>query len=600
MEPGQQVAQSLQQLNQLASNPPPAPPQQGSAVQALLPSPGNLVAPEPASPTTGLGQAYSGGTPEGSLTSNPRQATADTLNILSNKGELEGKQGEIQSKEQSELAAKQNEAAQEKILQSQDFQNHLVKSNDKYETEHQQHQAAYDEFRKKAGSLKDPGSQFWEDKGQTSRITAALAAFSSGLGGGLTGHGNQFMDFLQKQIDNNFNARKQNIEDLYQSSVEAGKIADSTENHNRFMNEAKLKSYDLASMHIQHELEAIKNGASSQIAKVLASKAQAGLEQEGVNARSALAAYEAKQAAAAGAAQRERMKELRANYTKFVELHNNKDMGEDEARNAAFKDLQGLGYNQSELASVAGGLGITANPATGKYEVPKSAEGTTEPIHYDESGKLIIPTKSATGKLITSEEQEKMRKDAQERSATIDGKKYIFNRKDDAEAASVIPEANRLHDVMMKAWKEGDAGTYTQARKQFIELAPKLLGYKRGPSIPQAGESTKSESQIDAEADADRGTIAGQLPEFHVAHIPLTGIPIPQKAQAYANKNPLGMTNTESGQAINKLAGVKTTLDAIKKDALSNTINPPAEQKQENKPMTTQQLDDLTKQLGGK
>lgn len=596
ISPEQQIAQAYLQLQNASANPPPPQPQQGSAVQAQIPLPGQLQQPDAQAPNPNGGMPYAGGTPQGGIRSTPQQATADTLNILENRKDIEGKKGDVESETLAKVASKQGEAAAERLAQAADFQHALEDNNSKYEDSHKQTQQAYEEYRKAAGNLKDPTNQFWEDRGVHTRIMAGLAAAASGLGAGLLGSAsNPFLDTLHKEIEGNYQAHKQNIEDLYNSSVAAGKIQDSVENHNRFMQDAKLKSYELASMHISHELEGIKNSGASQLAKLTAGQAQAGLDQEGVLARQNLSTLEAQRAAAAKAGDRARQKEIMEQYTKFLEMHN-KDMGEDEARQATVKDLQGAGYNISELAPLLEGVGVKTDPATGQPQYTKSEEGQSQEPFYDEAGKLVVPNKSSTGKRIDQKEQEDIRNKTIERTATIDGKPLIFRRKEDAEAAGSISEATRLHQVMRKAWEDGDKGAYDQARSQFIEMAPKLLGYKRGPSEAQAGGIDKG-----ALDEKDRATIAGQLPEFNAIGLstPLGRIPIPQGVQSYVNNNPSGATNSQSGVALHKLAGVKDTIEAIRKDALASVVNPPKPEKVKAEDLPKSQ-EELAKKKGWK
>jgi hypothetical protein len=541
----------------------------GSAVMAQIPMPGTLQAPAPAAPNPQGGMAYGGGTPDQQLSSPPKEFTADTLNNIDRQKQLTGQQGDVESQGLSDESDVNKEDAAEKILRAKDFDQNIMQYNADAEDAHNMRLSDLAEYRAKAGSLKDPSSQFWEDKGQGSRITAALGAFASGLGGGLTGQNNGFLDFLHKEIDGNYQAHKQNIDDLYRTAVESGKIEDSVENKNRFRMQGKLASYELQSAHIKSDLEAVKNSAASKLAKITADKGIAGLDQEGANARSAYAQMLAKQGAGTQAAQRARQKEMQAQFFKQVELHN-KDMGEDESRLAAGADLKAGGYTESELAPFMSGMGIKAD-ANGQYLMSKADNtGTTDEPHYDENRKLILPTKTAQGKRIDPKELATTQKDLTEKTADVDGKPQIFRTKEDAEAYKAVPQAETLHATMIKAWNEGDVGTYNQAKKQFIELAPKLLGYKRGPTINQTGgEKAGADEQ-------DRGTLGGQLPEMNEQHLfSIKGLPaLPQVFQKFENSNPTGMTNSNSGQAINKLKGVRSTIDEIKKELETNLQTP--------------------------
>jgi hypothetical protein len=613
MEPGQAIANAYEKLKvadaeraTAAAQPAPPQPQQGAAVQAQIPLPGQLQAPNPAPPNPQGGQVYAGGTPEGGLSSTPRQATADTLNNLETGKGLDTKQGDVESEGLAQQAAAETAAADEVRTHETDYNDLLNKNTQAHEKEHNERVAVHQNYLKAAGSLKDPGDQFWEDKGQGARVVASLASFASGMGAGLLGHaGNPFMEHLQKSVDNNYQAHKQNIDDLYRASVESGKILDTEDNHRRFDQNAKLQSYDFSIEHLKHVLNGVKNSSASQVAKVMSDKAVAGLTQEQIAARQNLGISEAKAAANANSGQRARQAAVDADYNKFLEMHT-KDMGPAEARAATLEDLKGKGYNASDLASKYAGQGITADPATGQYTIPKPADsGSSEAPHYDDAtGKLIVPTKTAQGKNIDTKDQEAMTKDLTEKTAKIDGKNVIFNRKEEAEAATSIPEAERLFGVMENAYKTGDHGALVQAKKQLVELAPKLLGYKRGPSIPQAGESGAKTAEDNAEAD--RGTIAGQLPDFEVnhVHVPIPGvpnIPFPQGVQAGINNNPTGATNSEAGQALAKLRGFKDTLAGIKKEAMAGVRDAPNTTKEDDKkPKTTADLDELTKSLGGK
>src|ERR1700690_663983 len=88
--------------------------------------------------------AYAGGTPDGLLTSTPRQAAPDLLNSGEREKGLERTEGAIKAGEQTQVADKQAQAAVEKVQQANDFQQMLAQSQQKSESEHAQTQAAYD------------------------------------------------------------------------------------------------------------------------------------------------------------------------------------------------------------------------------------------------------------------------------------------------------------------------------------------------------------------------------------------------------------------------------------------------------------------------
>jgi len=418
----------------------------------------------------------------GALTATPAQATAGNLNLSAGAQNLAGQTGQIQSQEGQQLGAIHDTAAAEKLQQSQDYQNNLQQVSSKLNDDHQRSVQAYNDYAKAAGSLKDPSQQFWADRDAGSRILAGFAAFASGLGG----TGAQFTNFINTQIANNFDAHKQNIRDLYDKQVAAGKISDSDESHARFMNEAKLKGYDLASMHIQNELQAVADRSGSQVAKVKAGEAINTLQQQDVARRAQYADLLAKQGATAAATARARQKELQENFLKQVNAHVTTGLPEDQARKEAFTDLQGSGLNRSELASLAEGNNIPYDQASGKYVAPVGK--------LDNDPNDPVPTvDAATGRRFKPEEREQMR---QLVVPLPDGTLRMANSPDDAKRVKEEIAANTaVKNFVDKAreftekWKNGtltgeDRGQWSGYRTAALTAYNRAASGTEKPTAP--------------------------------------------------------------------------------------------------------------------
>lgn len=548
------------------SAPPPAP---------VAPAPAPPPVAAPGSPELQVAQAgsdlstlaatqtpYAGGTPDGVVTATPRQATADLLNSGERSKGLEREEGRIKGDEQTRIAAKNTEAAAEKIQQSADYDQLLSQSSQKYDEAHAATIDAYSKYKAAAGTLKDPETQFYEDKGQAFRIREGLAAFAAGLGAGFHGEsGNPVIEQLNRKVQANYEAHKQNIQDLYNSSVAAGKIEDTVENHSKFMQDAKLRSYELQNAHFKDELSAIAATAASPLAKVAAQKTIEGINQNEVVLKQKLAQQEAQGAAAKLAAERQRSKEVREAFQKALEKH--ADLAPEEARIEATKDLHSLGFNRSETAPIFEANGVQANPETGEPIFPESrgATGPAEPS-YDDAGKLLVPSHdSATGKQLKPEERKAIGDEARKRTVIVDGKPQIAVSEEAAKKfagiQSAVPEAKRLIGVLQKAFNDGDKGAYDQARNQLIEISPVIYGFTRGPSAAQAGETGGGTGDHEG-----NGTIAGQIPEFNPTLLGRYSKTI----AGFNNTHSIG-GNTPAAVAQQKLAGLTQSIEHIAADA---------------------------------
>jgi hypothetical protein len=549
---------------------------------------------------------YAGGTPDGSLTSTPRQATADLLNSGERSKGLEREEGRIKADQATQEADVQAAQAAEKVAQASDFQRELAASNQRYEEAHAQTQAAYDAYKAQAGTLKDPETQFFEDKGTGYHVKTALAAFAAGLGAGWNGNaGNPVLDQLQKKIEANYQAHKQNIDDLYNAGVQSGKIEDTVENHAKFMQDAKLHSYELQGAHYKDQLAAIASRAQSPLAKTAAAKTIEGITNNEITLKQKLAQQEAAANAAKLAADRQRQREVREAYQKSLEKH--ADLAPDEARLEATKDLHALGYNASETAPIFEANGVATNPETGEPVFPESRGGTgPEEPTYDEAGKLVVPSRdAATGKQLKPEQRKAIEDEARKRTVIVEGKPQLAVSEEAAKKfagiQSALPDAQRLIAKLKDSFAKGDKGAYDQARNQLIEISPVIYGFTRGPSAAQAGETGGGGGGSDHEGGGGGGTIAGQIPEFESLGILGTAAGLlagkgPQAATAFANTHPLGK-NTSRGIAISKLDALEQSIGHIKNDAYTNAFGGKAAGEE---PQQSKSVADLAASFGGK
>lgn len=538
-------------------------------------SPEMQVAQAGADLTAATTPAYAGGTPQGALASTPDQGAADQLNSGEALKGVAGVEGDVNAKAAAEKAAVHQATEAEHIAQAQDAEAGRAKRAQELEEADAGHAAAYAKYKASAGTLKDPETQYYEDKGQGVRIENALAAFASGIGAGFNGNsGNPVLEMLQKKFQSNYEAHRQNIDDLYRSSVEAGKIADTKENRARFDLDSKRASFELQGLHEKDRLAAIEARASSPLAKLAARKTIEGLNQEQSRLKQELAAKHGAAAAAAGALARARQAEVRGLFKDAYDKNIASGLDPDAASAAATKFIHSAGFNASETAPIFEANGVTTNPQTGEPVFPaaKSPTGPDEPT-YDADGKLQVPVRDPqTGKTLKPEERKAITDEARKRTVIVDGKPQLAVSEEAAKKYAgiqgALPEADRLVKTLKDAWAKGDKGAYDQARNQLIEISPVIYGFTRGPSAAQAGETGGGSGDHGGEAS---GTIAGQIPEFQSLGVLgtaagfLTGSG-PQASTAFANTHPLGKT-TSRGIATSKLDALQTSIGRIAEDA---------------------------------
>ena len=209
----------------------------------------------------------------GQLTANPAEATAAGLSV--DTAQQGSEQAGTEANAQAFADQQAAEAKEQKRIQQEADNEKRAQEAAKaaIDVEHQRHVDAFEDYQKKAGSLKDPSSQFWEDKGTGARVMSGLAAFASGLGAGLTGHGgNPFLDYLNKQIQGDYESHKQNISDLFDKQVAAGKMQNTAQDRAEFERRARFAHYDLASQAVSHQLKGIVAGALGANVKTLGSR----------------------------------------------------------------------------------------------------------------------------------------------------------------------------------------------------------------------------------------------------------------------------------------------------------------------------------------
>jgi hypothetical protein len=353
--------QAWAQANALATQPPP------------------VAAPEtPASPPPGPSAIPGGPYPAvfqpGAISANPAQAATGELAVNEGLAGSAQQAGEANEAALAEERAAHEAEAQRIKTQAEIEDRARLQANAEVQAEHQRHVDAYEEYRKKAASLKDPASQYWEDKGTPARIFAGLAAFSSGLGAGLVGQaGNPYLDFLNKEIDRNYNAHKQNINDLFDKQVAAGKIEDTAQNRAAFDAKARFAHYDMASQAIAEQLKAISTKALGANVRAMTDKTLGDLDRQNLGVMQEYWAGRQKVFAAQGAAE---AAQLAADRKAYQEAYAKQpaDVSDADKIRGTFAALAGLpGYTQKDLDRIARVVG-TGALSTEPARLPQKSE----------------------------------------------------------------------------------------------------------------------------------------------------------------------------------------------------------------------------------
>jgi hypothetical protein len=551
----------------------PMPPPQAMPMPPQGQLGGQPVPPPPSQPSP---LVVSGGAAPNAIRMTPAQEVIGGMNRANAEKTNVEQEGDIRSDAAKEAEEINKKAAAEQLQKKLDSAAFIQKADNEGHSVIAAAQAEHNKFRDAAGTLKDPSEGFWADKSGGAKLGAVLAGALSGFGTGFATKGqggNPFMDYLNKRIQGNYEAHKQNMEDLYKSSVDAGKIVDTVENHNKFMANYHLASDKIGSEQTKYELDALANKTTGKMVPIVVARAKADLDRQIDQSRAALSHSEAAQAAAQAALQRARQKEIREFYQKQLELH--KDLPEDQMRIEAAKDTAGV-FNRSEVSPIMDSIGVTYNdkdPDINKrgwsYPAPKASTNTSQEATLDENGNLVEPTLDAQGRRIKPEDSAKREEADRKRIVKVDGEPTLAKNEESAKAYDIHSNAHNTLVGLVKdaraAWNSGDQGTYEALKKRITEISPEEYGYKRGPSVSNSGEN--------ANAERDAGTIAGQLPDWEKHTL---GI---QAQDALTHKIlpnvPLFGKNSEEGKALSKFDSLDKFLVQHHQDMIDNNLARP-------------------------
>ena len=348
-----------------------------------------------------------GGAKPGALSETPRQASADYQNLSHRQQDLYRQGGNNDLETGQLLSSIYDKDAKEKHDQSQDYKLAFDASNKRQQEAADRTVAIYKDLRSKAGSLKDPANQYFADNGGTvSRVISGLAAFASGFGQGMLGKGgNPYLDYLNKQIENNFNSHKKNIDDLYNTEVAAGSMEDNALNRSKWEQQARLTHYQLSSQEIIPMLESVKATATGRNQQLMAEEGINGLLQNDIGTRQQLAHSDAAADANARQQQRADMIAARGALKDAEALFPPEKFGPDERANGIAKYMAGQGF---PLSNPVVGASMEANGQKwdGKKFVPINPTGQPGTTGEQDDVPLADPR---TGRLYTPEEQDKIR-----------------------------------------------------------------------------------------------------------------------------------------------------------------------------------------------
>ena len=497
--------------DQLAALSVPAPAvANGAAVSSPAPAPAAAV-PVPGAAAVGNGAVGVGaGTaalpppaPPVALGISPQDFQRSQLAGVAQQGDINLANNAVDAEDAAKKLAVRDQQVRDKTQAIADTKSRYDALKQKFDLEHSQIQKAYDASVAATKDEKDPSERFWGNKNAGQKILSAFALVLGGAGGGLmkSGH-NAVLDQIQHQIDQNFEEHRDHIKDLYDNQVAAGKIADSSQAEAEFMEKAYLHLNDLADQQVASQLDQISANSTNARVPLLAKQIILDRTQKTDALKHTWFATQAAAGAAQAAQQRKAAEDTRKDY--FAALHNHNDLGEDQARVAAFNDMLAAGYPQSYLAPSAQALGVPYDTKTGRFDT-SAIEGAKPAPVTDENGN---PTRDpVTGKLYTPDQRLAMKRDQDEKTVLVDGKPQVAVSKPAAEAwqkfgdSYVNIRANK--QKLLDAWQRGDKGAYEQARGVLEEEMPKLYGFTRGPSEGQLGGAAQ-----------EGGTVGEQIPKF--------------------------------------------------------------------------------------
>lgn len=296
---------------------------------------------------------------------------------LQEKADLLRQQSQQEQQNGDELYTQNNLAAELSLEQAEDYKNLYNQFQAQRDQDMKRVESSYKDLDDEAGKLQDPTNQYYEDHGGFfGKLGAGIAAFASGLGAGLLGSAsNPMLDYINNHIQANFESHKQNVKDLYDKQVAAGRMADSNQNWAMFQKDAKSKYYEIEGNHITHKLNALKDRATSQTVKNAIDLNINGVKQEITKSRHDLFSEQAKKiaqqkaaAAAAAAAREARAKELRGVIAENYKSALTSGMTSEQASHAAFQAARVTGASNLELSGSAAALGLPYDPNSGRFE----------------------------------------------------------------------------------------------------------------------------------------------------------------------------------------------------------------------------------------
>ncbi len=504
-------------------------------------------APQPVTPIPT--PAYQGGTPAGGLTSNPTQFTADLLNVNQNQQNNAAQTGQVQSESDIQNEGIYKAAAAEKNQQASDYNQLFTKHAQEGEADHQRSVEAYNKYIAAAGGLGDPKDEFWAKKDTGTKILSGLALVASGLGAGLTGQGgNPLMTVIQHQIDQNYDAHKQNIKDLYEAQRAAGAVGDSDLARQEFENKAKIQYFDLASQHVASELKAVAARSGSQLAVLAANDTVNKLQAEAAEQRKALYTTQASAGAANLATTRALQKEFRDRLEKARDSNIAQGYGAEEAQQLAIDQVGKMGFPQSITNQAKVENGYTTN-AKGDFLPPAKKE----PTQSDE----LIPETDETGRRLKPEEKEQLR---QLKVKLPDGSEGLANNAQDKKDIETTMDANKVlkeyHEKVSGFLKNYESGDLTEEQiGQWKLLHQKAIAASKAAETGQPGETGR-------------------------ASIKLTEDALPSVPNAFWNDvgsrhfHPLYLK-----EAAGKLNALKSTIDQSEKDIKNKVRSPSSDAK---------------------
>lgn len=313
----------------------PLPPLRGQPPVAGAAPPGNApTAPAPA------GQSADGSINFGTTPLSPRAGIQADATTYGNMASALGRAGEAQRQGKSDEAAVHLNYAQsleKDLANSQESWNKAVAVVKAKEA------AADAEFQKVKNMSIDP-DRIWARRGTAGSILTAISVGLGSMGSGMTkgASGNPGLELLNRAIENDISAQKENIKNHWETVKHMYGLADSAANreivNQNFMSSIRLVAYK----QVESKLQGIKANTDSAVVKAAADKQIEDMRLINDNNRKQLYASEAAIQAAAGARMENIAKERRATVTNLAEKFVASGMDPDQAVQRAHKTADEL------------------------------------------------------------------------------------------------------------------------------------------------------------------------------------------------------------------------------------------------------------------